>query len=78
MKNSAANFRWDRRRRLSPVDAAGRYAGLALVAEAHAPDTEPSKGLSGILHYRDVVLYPVMNIQEAIAVFDFAEANRLS
>ncbi len=59
------------------VDAAGRYAGLALVAEAHAPDIEPSNGLSGILHYRDVVLYPVMNIQEAIAVFDFAEAELL-
>ena len=59
------------------VDAAGRYAGLALVAEAHAPDIEPSKGLSGILHYRDVVLYPMMNIQEAVAVFDFAEAESL-
>jgi CIC family chloride channel protein len=59
------------------VDAAGRYAGLALVAEAHAPDIEPSKGLSGILHYRDVVLHPMMNIQEAIAVFDFAEAESL-
>jgi chloride channel protein, CIC family len=59
------------------VDAAGRYAGLALVADAHAPDVEPSKGLSGILHYRNVVLYPVMNIQEAIAVFDFAEAESL-
>jgi len=59
------------------VDAAGRYAGLALVAEAHAPDIEPSKGLSDILHYRDVVLHPMMNIQEAIAVFDFAEAESL-
>jgi CIC family chloride channel protein len=59
------------------VDAAGRYAGLALVAEAHAPDIVPSKGLSGILHYRDVVLHPMMNIQEAIAVFDFAEAESL-
>jgi chloride channel protein, CIC family len=59
------------------VDAAGRYAGLVLVADAHAPDIAPSKGLSDILHYRDVVLYPVMNIQEAIAVFDFAEAESL-
>jgi len=59
------------------VDAAGRYAGLVLVADAHAPDIAPSKDLSGILHYRDVVLYPVMNIQEAIAVFDFAEAESL-
>src|SRR5665213_869075 len=54
------------------VDAAGHYAGLALVAEAHAPDIEAAKGLVDILHYRDVTLHPVMNIQEAIAVFDAA------
>jgi len=63
--------------RVVAVDAAGRYVGLALVAEAHAPDIDATKGLAGILHYRDVVLYPVMNIQEAIAVFDAAEAESL-
>jgi CIC family chloride channel protein len=60
------------------VDAAGRYVGLAQVAEAHAPDIEMAKGLIGILHHRDVVLHPVMNIQEAIAVFDAAEAESLA
>jgi CIC family chloride channel protein len=59
------------------VDAAGRYVGLALVAEAHAPDIEAPNGLVDILHFRDVVLHPVMNIQEAIAVFDAAEAESL-
>ena len=59
------------------VDATGRYVGLALVAEAHAPDIEAASGLIGILHHRDVVLHPVMNIQEAIAVFDAAEAESL-
>jgi CIC family chloride channel protein len=59
------------------VDSAGRYAGLALVAEAHAPDVEAPNGLVDILHYRDVVLHPGMNIQEAIAVFDAAEAESL-
>jgi CIC family chloride channel protein len=59
------------------VDAAGRYAGLALVAEAHAQETEQVGKLAGILHCRDVVLYPVMNIQEAIAAFDTAEAESL-
>jgi chloride channel protein, CIC family len=63
--------------RVVAVDAAGRYVGLALVAETHAPDIDVSKGLVGILHYRDVVLHPVMNIQEAIAVFDAAEAESL-
>ncbi len=60
------------------VDGSGRYVGLALVADAHAPDIEADKGLIGILHFRDVVLHPGMNIQEAIAVFDAAEAESLA
>jgi CIC family chloride channel protein len=59
------------------VDDAGRYVGLALVADAHAPDIDAKSGLAGILYHRDVVLHPVMNIQEAIAVFDAAEAESL-
>jgi CIC family chloride channel protein len=64
--------------RVVAVDANGHYAGLALVAEAHAPDLEAVNGLVDILHFRDVVLHPVMNIQEAIAVFDAAEAESLA
>ena len=60
------------------VDATGRYVGLAVVAEAHAPEIDAARGLVGILHHRDVVLHPVMNIQEAIAVFDAAEAESLA
>jgi CIC family chloride channel protein len=60
------------------VDAAGRYAGLALVADAHAPDIAAAKSLIEILHHRDVVLHPGMNIQQAIAVFDAAEAESLA
>jgi CIC family chloride channel protein len=60
------------------VDGTGRYVGLALVAEAHAPDIEAPDGLIGLLHCRDAVLHPGMNIQEAIAVFDAAEAESLA
>jgi CIC family chloride channel protein len=60
------------------VDAAGRYVGLALVAEAHAPEHAPKSALAGILHHKDIVLYPFMNIQEAITVFDAAEAELLA
>ena len=60
------------------VDPAGRYVGLALVAEAHTGDIEADSGLVDIQHHRDVVLHPVMNIQEAIAVFDAAEAESLA
>ncbi|WP_426439807.1 chloride channel protein [Bradyrhizobium genosp. P] len=60
------------------VDGAGHYAGLVLIAEAHAPDMEAEKGLVGILRHADVALHPMMNIQEAIAVFDAAEAESLA
>ena len=43
----------------------------------HAPDIDAAEGLTGLLHHRDVVLHPAMNIQEAIAVFDAAEAESL-
>ncbi|MEA2910560.1 MAG: chloride channel protein family, partial [Bradyrhizobium sp.] len=59
------------------VDAAGRYAGLAQVPEAHAPEIDANSAVAGSLHHRAVVLYPVMNIREAIAVFDAAEAESL-
>ena len=60
------------------VDAAGRYVGLALVADAHAPDIDPAGAVVTILHHRDIVLHPAMNIQQAIAVFDAAEAESLA
>jgi CIC family chloride channel protein len=60
------------------VDDAGHYAGLVLVAEAHAPDTDTTKGLRGILRHQRVVLRPGMNIQEAIGAFDAAEAESLA
>ena len=60
------------------VDETGRYVGLALVADAHAPDIDKDKGLLKLVHFRDVVLYPGMNIQEAIAVFESAEAESLA
>jgi CIC family chloride channel protein len=64
--------------RVVAVDAEGQYAGLVLVAEAHAPDLEATRGLADILHHRDAVLTLVMNIQEAITVFDDAEAESLA
>jgi chloride channel protein, CIC family len=60
------------------VDETGHYVGLVLVADAHAPDIDTAKGLRGILHHQRDVLHPGMNIQDAIAVFDFAEAESLA
>ena len=60
------------------VDGSGHYEGLVLVADAHAPDHDAEKGLRGILHCRQDVLHPAMNIHEAIAAFDAAEAESLA
>ncbi len=60
------------------VDAAGHYAGLVLVADAHAQDVDPKKPLRGILHHQVIVLHPGMNIREAISAFDIAEAELLA
>ena len=60
------------------IDGEGRYVGLALIAEAHAADIAADQPLTAILHQRDIVLHPAMNIQEAIAKFDTAEAESLA
>jgi CIC family chloride channel protein len=60
------------------VDEAGHYVGLVVVADAHAPDIDTAKGLRGMLHHQRDVLHPGMNIQDAIAVFDVAEAESLA
>jgi CIC family chloride channel protein len=60
------------------VDGDGRYVGLALVADAHAPEIEASHGLVSLVHHRNATLQPGMNIQQAIAAFDAAEAESLA
>jgi len=60
------------------IDASGRYVGLVIVAEAHAPDLLVDSALLNIVRHRSAVLHPAMNIQEAIAVFDAAEAESLA
>ena len=59
-------------------DEAGRYAGLVMVAEAHAPDIDTKKTVRSILHHQLLVLHPGMNIREAISAFDVAEAESLA
>jgi CIC family chloride channel protein len=59
------------------VDAEGRYLGLAVVAEAHSPDVTAFR-LDSLLHCRNVVLHPEMNIRDAMVVFEGAEAESLA
>jgi CIC family chloride channel protein len=78
MEAFRARFPLGSKTQVIAVDADGRYAGLALVAEAHTLEAGEIAHLEDILHYRDVVLHPAMNIQQAIAAFDAAEAETLA
>jgi CIC family chloride channel protein len=60
------------------VDEDGRYAGLVIVAEAHAKELADSMPIREILRHVDDVLLPEMTVQEAVAVFDRAETEALA
>ena len=60
------------------TDPEGRYAGLVMVAEAHATELSDSAFLFQILRHRDDMLTPSMNLREALAVFDRTEAEVLA
>ncbi len=60
------------------VDEPGRYAGMVLVAEAHAAEASPDKLIKDLLRNTDAVLLPGMAIKEAVLAFDRAEAEVLA
>jgi chloride channel protein, CIC family len=60
------------------IDEDKNYAGVVLVAEAHAPELDESRPVKDILHYTAAALVPTMTIKEAIGVFDKAEAEALA
>jgi CIC family chloride channel protein len=59
------------------VDEDDRYAGMVIVAEAHAAELSAAASLRDILHHADHVLLPQNTAQEAIAAFDRFEAEAL-
>ena len=59
------------------IDEDSRYAGMVIVAEAHAAELDPTVSLREILHHGDHVLLPQMTAQEAVAAFDRYEAEAL-
>ncbi|MBB5696105.1 chloride channel protein [Muricoccus pecuniae] len=62
--------------RVIVLDEAGLYAGMVLVADAHAAELE-AETVAALLRQRDRALLPAMNAREAMAVFDAAEAEAL-
>lgn len=62
--------------RVIALDEADRYAGIALLPEAHADEDDEHK-ICDIVHYADIVLLPQMTIKEAVAMFENAESDAL-
>jgi len=60
------------------VDEDGRYAGMVIVAEAHAAELSATASVRDILRNADHMLLPQMTAQEAIAAFDRFEAEALT
>ena len=59
------------------IDEDGRYAGVVLVAEAHAAELAATGSVRGILHHPDHMLLPQMTAREAVSAFDRYEAEAL-
>jgi chloride channel protein, CIC family len=60
------------------VDEDRRYAGIVIVAEAHAAELSSTARLRAILHHADHMLLPQMTAQEAISAFDRFETEALA
>jgi chloride channel protein, CIC family len=60
------------------VDNKGRYAGLVMVAEAHAPELAESAFIFEILRHADDILLPSMTVLEAVSAFDRTESEVLA
>jgi CIC family chloride channel protein len=63
--------------RVMALDEADQYAGIILVAEAHA-DPDAGHLVSDLLHCTDIVLLPQMTVKEAIGLFENAESDALA
>jgi CIC family chloride channel protein len=59
------------------VDPDGRYAGMVLVAEAHAPEMTTTEPIRSIAHHTNHMLVPQLTAREAISAFDRFEAEAL-
>lgn len=60
------------------IDDEGRYAGMVMVAEAHAAELAGTTPLRDILHHADHMLLPQQTAQEAITAFDKLETETMA
>lgn len=60
------------------VDPEARYAGLIIVSEAHSSQFDGQATVDAALRHAEDMLFPAMNVREAVAAFDRAEAEVLA
>ncbi|EKS27483.1 chloride channel protein [Afipia felis] len=60
------------------VDSEQKFAGIVFVADAYASLDTPADTVGDIIRYPDACLLPEMNVQDAVAAFDRAEAESLA
>jgi chloride channel protein, CIC family len=60
------------------VDDQRRYAGVAIVADAHSSELDPVVPIKDLARYSAIALLPNMTVKEAMAAFDMAEAEALA
>jgi chloride channel protein, CIC family len=63
------------------VDVEGRYAGIVLVNQAHAHTLDGAAAqtrITSLLRHKHKLLLPSMNVKEAVAAFEEAEADALA
>jgi chloride channel protein, CIC family len=60
------------------LDEAKGYAGIVLVAEAHALELDETLPVRKILHVPGITLLPAMTVKDALVLFDKAEAEALA
>ena len=60
------------------VDDQDHYAGMVIVAEAYGDIASDVRTIAQLLHHPDVTLTTFMNVKEAGAAFDRAEAEELA
>lgn len=64
--------------RVVATDANGAYAGIVLIADAHATAEAGDETVAPLCRYQGSVLLPDMTAREAAALFDAAESEELA
>lgn len=64
--------------RVVAVDEKGGYAGIVEVPDVHGLEDSKIETIATMLHHKDEVLVPNMNVKEAARTFDRAEAETLA